>query len=133
MNMRKKPIVISLAAIGTVIISVTIFLSWLSLGGCPPSYWINVDVITETSSPTTNITRNDLPSNSVLQQILIDFAENTSLTYSNNEVPFSDWNITKSMLELSSIIPAENSTNMWSGYVYFENVLLRIQLWIIAC
>lgn len=131
--MNKKPIMVSLGAIGILAITITIFLSWLSLGGCPPSYWINVDVVTETSSPTTNITLADLTSDSILQQLLIDFVENTSLTHSNNEVPFSDWNITKSMLELSSIIPAENTTNMWSGYVYFENILLRIQLWIIAC
>jgi len=131
--MNKKPIIVSLAAIGIIAVSITIFLSWLSLGGCPPSYWIEVDVITETSSPTTNITRNDLPSNSVLKQILVEFVENASLTFSNNEVPFSDWNITKLMLESSSIISTENNANMWSGYVYFENILLQIQLWIIVC
>ena len=131
--MNKKPIIVSLAAIGIIAVSITIFLSWLSLGGCPPSYWIEVDVITETSSPTTNITLNDLPSNSVLKQILVEFVENASLTFSNNEVPFSDWNITKLMLESSSIISTENNANMWSGYVYFENILLQIQLWIIVC
>ncbi len=124
---------ISLAAIGIIAITVTIFLSWLSLGGCPPSYWIDVDVVTETSSPTTNITRNDLPSNSILQQLLIDFVENTSLTQSNNEVPLSDWNTTKSILDASSILPEESNQNIWSGYVYFEGILVRIQLLIMVC
>ena len=131
--MNKKPIVISLAAISTIVVTITIFLSWLSLGGCPPSYWVDIDVVTETSFPTTNITRNDLPSNSVLQQLLIDFVENTSLTHINNEVPFSDWNITKSTLDASSIIPVESNQNIWSGYVYFEDILIRIQLLIMVC
>ncbi len=43
--MNKKPIIISLVAIGTMIIVATLFLGWLSLGGCPPSYWIDVDVV----------------------------------------------------------------------------------------
>ena len=131
--MNKKPIMISLAAIGIIAITVTIFFAWLSLGGCPPSYWIDVDVVTETSSPTTNITRNDLPSNSILQQLLIDFVENTSLTQSNNEVPLSDWNTTKLILDASSILPEESNQNIWSGYVYFEGILVRIQLLIMVC
>ncbi|MHA1237368.1 MAG: hypothetical protein ACTSQ9_06905 [Candidatus Hodarchaeales archaeon] len=131
--MNKKPIMISLAAIGTITISAILFFSWLSLGGCPPSYWITTDVITETSSPTTNITRSDLPSNSVLQQMLIEFVENTSLTYSNNEVPLLDWNSTKSMLESSGIIPVTSNPNTWQGYVYFEGILVRIQLLTMVC
>ena len=131
--MKKKPIVISLAAISTIVVTITIFLSWLSLGGCPPSYWIDVDVVTETSSPTTNITRNDLPSNSIIQELLIDFVENTSLTESNNEVPLSDWNTTKSILDASSILPEESNQFIWIGYVYFEGILVGIQLLILVC
>jgi len=131
--MNKKPIVISLVAVGTIVIVATLFLGWLSLGGCPPSYWINTDVVTETSEATTNITRSDLPSGSILQTLLIDMVENTSLIHSNNEVPFSDWNITKSMLEASSITPVKYNANIWDGYVYFEDILIRIQLLVMVC
>ncbi|MHA1947378.1 MAG: hypothetical protein ACXAC6_08215 [Candidatus Hodarchaeales archaeon] len=131
--MNKKPIVISLVAVSTIVIVATLFLGWLSLGGCPPSYWITTDVITETSEPTTNTTRSDFTSGSILQTMLIDMVDNTSLIHSNNEVPFSDWNVTKSLLEASSITPDNNNENIWSGYVYFENLLVHIQLLIMVC
>ena len=131
--MNKKLTIISLAAVGTIIIVSTLLIGWFSLGGCPPSYWIYVDAVNETSSPTTNTTRSDFPSGSIIQTLLIELVENTSLTHSNKEVTFSDWNNSKSILEASNITPVDSNVNIWTGYVYFEAVLVHVQLLIMVC
>ena len=131
--MFKKGLIIVLAGIGVSIISMALFISWLSLGGCPPSYWIETEVISETSSPTTNITRTDLHSSSILRTMLIELVENSSLNDNHREVTYLDWNTTKSMLDASSIVPDENHQSMWSGYIYFEDVLIVVQLLVMVC
>ncbi len=132
--MKVKLIVIGLTLIGSIAVGFVLFTAWLSLGGCPPSYWVSAYNVSETTSPTTNITRNDLPTNSVLQTILIELIENSSLNDIDRELPFSDWNTTKSMLENSNIVPSiESYPGRWVGIVYFENVLIQIELNTIVC
>ncbi len=132
--MKVKFLVIGLTIIGSIAVGFVLLTTWLSLGGCPPSYWVSVFNIAETTSPTTNITRNDLPPNSVLQSILIELIENSSLNDIDRELPFSDWNATKSMLENSNIVPsAESYPGRWVGIVYFENELIQIELNTIVC
>ncbi len=131
--MIKKVIVISFATIGVITISFILFLSWLSLGGCPTEYWIETEIITETSFPTTNITRDDLPNDLTLRSMLINMVENTSLTNVHKKILFVEWNTTKSLLDASNIIPTESFPSMWQAYVYFENILIHIELVTIAC
>ena len=131
--MIKKIILISFAIITVLIISFLLFISWLSLGGCPAEYWIETEVVTETSFPITNITRNDFPDNLTLRNMLINLAENDTLDSIFEEVSFTEWNMTKSLLDASDIVPTESFTGMWQGYVYFENILVHIQLLILVC
>ncbi|MHA2029336.1 MAG: hypothetical protein ACW99Q_08090 [Candidatus Kariarchaeaceae archaeon] len=132
--MYKKVVIIILAGIGVSVISMALFISWLSLAGCPPSYWVETEVITEPSSPTTNITRGDLPSSSILRTMLIEISENTSLISDYGEVTYLEWNTTILMLEASNVVPVENYPNWsWAGFIYFEDVLILVQLFVMVC
>lgn len=131
--MFKKALIIIFAGAVVSIISFTLFISWLSLGGCPPSYWIETEIISETTYTTTNITRADLPSSSIIRDQLVDLIENTTLTRNHSEVSFLDWNATKTILGENNIIPTTNYESFWEGYVYFENFLILIQLTVMVC
>lgn len=132
--MKVKLFAIGLTIIGSIAFGFVLFTWWLSLGGCPPIYQISVFNVAETTSPITNITRNDLPTDSVLQSILIELIENSSLTDIDKEVSFSDWNNTKTWLENSNITPSiESYPGRWVGIVYFENELIQIELNTIVC
>ncbi len=53
--MKVKLIVIGLTILGSVAVGFVLFMAWLSLGGCPPSYWVTVYNVDETTNKRTPV------------------------------------------------------------------------------
>ncbi len=110
---------------------IIVFCGCISLGGCPPTYGIDVHKLEETEFPYTNVTRADLSSVPMVLSLLDDILNNDSINYKSIYLEHNEWNETLMIMKGLNFVPKEPQHDQW--IILYNAMYFEIYFFIMVC
>lgn len=110
---------------------IILFCGCVSLGGCPPTYGIDVYKLEEIEFPYTNVTRSNLSSVPIVLFLLDDILNNDSITSKSIYLEQIEWNETLMIMQGLNFVPKEPQHDQW--IVFFNEIYFEIYFFIMVC